>query len=61
MIMEILSNDFTNKCGNCKYFETENHIDGKCVNLESQIRPWNRDRFYNSKACKHKESIHNES
>lgn len=55
MIMEIKTTDFTGKCGNCIYFETENHIDGKCINLETKIRPWNRQRSYNSKACVKKE------
>lgn len=57
MILEILTNDFINKCGNCKYFETENHIDGKCINLENKLRPWNRNRFYNSRACVRKEEL----
>ena len=56
MILEIKS-DYTNKCGDCKYFETENHIDGKCINLENKLRPWNRNRFYNSKACVRKEKL----
>ncbi len=57
MILETITKDFTGKCGNCKYFETENHIDGKCVNLLTKIRPWNRYRSYNSKFCVQKEVI----
>ena len=55
MIMTIENSDLANKCGNCKYFKTENHIDGKCINLENKLRPWNRSRFYNSRACTRKE------
>ena len=33
MIYEVRTSDFKNKCGNCKFFNTENHIDGKCTNL----------------------------
>lgn len=55
MIYEVRTSDFKNKCGNCKFFDTKNGIDGKCINLESQIRPWNRNRAYNSKSCVHKE------
>lgn len=59
MILEIRTNDFTNKCGNCKFFQTENHIDGKCINLENKLRPWNRYRCYNSRSCVKKEVINN--
>lgn len=55
MIYEVRTTDFKGKCGNCFYFETSNGIDGKCTSLETQIRPWNRFRSYNSKACVHKE------
>lgn len=57
MIYECRTTDFKNKCGNCKYFKTKNHIDGKCINLENKLRPWNRQRSYNSKSCVHKEVI----
>lgn len=53
MIMEIRTNNFTNKCGNCKFFKTENHIDGICINKENKIKC--RQRFYNSKSCSYKE------
>lgn len=55
MIFEIRTSDFKNKCGNCKFFQTKNHIDGKCINLENKIKPWNRNRYYNSKSCTKKE------
>lgn len=55
MIYEVRTSDFKNKCGNCKFFNTENHIDGKCTNLENKLKPWNRQRSYNSRACTHKE------
>ena len=55
MIYEVRISDFKNKCGNCKFFNTENHIDGKCTNLENKLKPWNRQRSYNSRACTHKE------
>ena len=55
MIYEVRTSDFRFKCGDCKFFETENHIDGKCINLENKLRPWNRYRQYNSKACVKKE------
>jgi hypothetical protein len=60
MVYEIITSDFRNKCGNCKFFQTENHIDGKCINLENKLRPWNRTRAYNSKSCVHKEVINEE-
>lgn len=53
MIMEIRTSDFRNKCANCKYFYTQNHIDGKCANTENKIKI--RQRFYNSKSCRYKE------
>ena len=55
MIYEVRTSDFKNKCGNCKFFNTENHIDGKCINLENKLKLWNRQRSYNSRACTHKE------
>lgn len=55
MILEILTSDFTNKCGNCNFFETENHIDGTCINFNNKLKSWNRQRYYNSKACTGKE------
>lgn len=55
MIYEVRTSDFKNKCRNCKFFNTENHIDGKCTNLENKLKPWNRQRSYNSRACTHKE------
>lgn len=55
MIFEIRTSDFKNKCRNCKFFQTKNHIDGKCINLENKIKPWNRNRYYNSKSCTKKE------
>ena len=55
MIYEVRTSDFKNRCGNCKFFNTENHIDGKCINLENKLKPWNRQRSYNSRACTHKE------
>ena len=55
MIYEVRTSDFKNKCGNCKFFNTENHIDGQCTNLENKLKPWNRQRSYNSRACTHKE------
>lgn len=55
MIYEVRTSDFKNKCGNCKFFNTENHIDDKCTNLENKLKPWNRQRSYNSRACTHKE------
>ena len=55
MIYEVRTSDFKNKCGNRKFFNTENHIDGKCTNLENKLKPWNRQRSYNSRACTHKE------
>jgi len=56
MILEIKTKvDYTNKCGNCKYFKTEDHIMGECVCLENKLRPWNRYRQYNSRACVCKE------
>lgn len=55
MIYEVITSNFENKCGNCKFFKTKNHIDGKCINLENNIKSWNRYRSYNSKACIRKE------
>ena len=55
MIYEVITSNFENKCGNCKFFKTKNHIDGKCSNLENNIKSWNRYRSYNSKACIRKE------
>lgn len=55
MVYEVRTSDFKNKCGNCKFFNTENHIDGKCTNLENKLKPWNRQRSYNSRACTYKE------
>ena len=46
---------YRNKCGNCKYFETQDNLYGKCTCLENKLRPWNRNRQYNSKACVRKE------
>lgn len=56
MIMEIKTSDFRNKCFGCKYFKTEDKIVGYCTNLENKLRPWNRNRNYNSKACTRKET-----
>lgn len=53
MIMEVITNDFRFKCGNCKYFDTQNHIDGKCICKDNKIK--NRNRSYNSKSCSFKE------
>lgn len=55
MIMEIKANNFNNKCGNCKYFQTKNHIDGICINKENKIKI--RQRYYNSKSCSYKERV----
>lgn len=55
MIMEVINSDYKNKCGNCKYFDTVNHIDGYCVCTENKIKSYNRYRYYNSKACVYKE------
>lgn len=55
MIFEVVTTDFKGKCGDCKFFDSENGIDGKCTNLETKIRPWNRQRSYNSKSCIQKE------
>lgn len=55
MIYEVITSNFKNKCGNCKFFKTKNHIDGECINLENNIKSWNRYRSYNSKACIRKE------
>lgn len=54
MIYEVIISDFRFKCGDCIYFETENHIDGKCICKENRIR--NRFRSYNSKSCICKET-----
>ena len=54
--MEIKS-DYTNKCGNCKYFKTDDRLTGFCENLENKLRPWNRNRYYNSRSCVRKETI----
>lgn len=56
MIMEIKTSDFRNKCFGCKYFKTEDKIVGYCTNLENKLKPWNRNRNYNSKACTRKET-----
>ncbi len=53
MIMEIRTNNFKNKCGNCKFFKTKNHIDGECVNKENKIKI--KQRYYNSPSCVQKE------
>lgn len=55
MIMTIYSTDFNNKCGNCKYFKTTNHIDGYCECKFNKIKDYNRYRYYNSKSCVSKE------
>lgn len=54
MILEIITNNFKNKCGNCKYFDTKNHIDGTCKNTENKVKF--RQRYYNSKSCSYKET-----
>lgn len=51
MIYEIITSDFRGKCGNCIFFNSDNGIDGECVNTENKIKPWSRFRSYNSKAC----------
>lgn len=57
MILEIISKvDYKNKCGNCKYFKTEDNLYGRCICLENKLRPWNRNRKYNSIACVRKET-----
>lgn len=56
MIFEIITSDFQNKCGNCKYFYTTNHIDGVCVNKYTKIKI--KQRSYNSKCCTCKEVLH---
>lgn len=61
MIYEVRTTDFTNKCGNCRFFETPNGIDGNCVSYTTKIKPYNRFRSYNSRACKSKEVRHEES
>ena len=53
MILSIICNDFKNKCGNCKYFKTDNHIDGECINTQNKVKI--RQRYYNSKCCSYKE------
>lgn len=53
MILEIKTSDFRNKCGNCKYFKTDNHIDGICICKDNKIKI--RSRYYNSKSCSYKE------
>lgn len=58
MIMEVITTDYNKKCGNCKYFQTSNHIEGKCICTENKIKSWNRYRYYNSKACSYKEIYH---
>ena len=55
IIFEIKTSDFRNKCGNCKFLKTENHIAGKCINKDNKIKSWNRNRSYNSKSCSYKE------
>lgn len=53
MIYEIIISDFRFKCGNCKYFKSNNGIDGTCICNENKIK--NKERSYNSKACTCKE------
>lgn len=53
MILEIKTSDFRNKCGNCKYFKTDNHIDGICICKDNKVKI--RSRYYNSKSCSYKE------
>lgn len=53
MIFEIRISDFRFKCGNCKYFDSQNKIDGVCICKENKIK--NRQRSYNSKSCVCKE------
>lgn len=53
MIYEVITSSYNNKCGNCRYFKTYNHIDGVCINTENNIKY--RQRFYNSKSCTFKE------
>ncbi len=57
MILEIKSKvDYVGKCGNCKYFKTEDKIYGECICLENKIKPWNKYRKYNSTSCTRKET-----
>lgn len=58
MIYEVITSDFNGKCGNCKFFDTDNGIDGHCINLENKLKSLNRYRSYNSKACIRKETVH---
>ena len=58
MIYEVITSDFKGKCGNCRYFESENRIDGICICTENKIK--NRYRSYNSKSCTYKEVGGNE-
>lgn len=53
MIYEVVTNDFRGKCGNCKYFKSDNRIDGTCNCTDNKIK--NRNRSYNSKSCTYKE------
>lgn len=55
MIMEIITTDYKNKCGNCKYFKTDNKIDGYCINVDTKVK--DKYRFYNSKSCVQKEIL----
>ena len=60
MILEIKSKvDYINKCGNCKYFKTDDNIYGECINTENKIKSLNRYRQYNSRSCVCKETISN--
>lgn len=55
MIYEVRTTDFKGKCGDCLYFNTSNGIDGNCISNTTKIKPYNRFRSYNSKACASKE------
>ncbi len=59
MIYEVITSDFRFKCGDCRYFITDNHIDGDCNCPFNKIK--NRQRSYNSKSCSWKEVRHEES
>lgn len=54
MIMEVKTSDFKNKCGDCKYFNTKNRIDGTCNNDKNKVK--SKQRYYNSKSCVYKET-----
>lgn len=43
---------FRNKCGNCKYFKTDDKLYGECICMENKIK--NKYRQYNSKSCIYK-------